>query len=553
MLPTGLMRRVGSTMHNSQIDEFPFGISLICSNGYYPATGCNGSGDVYNSFLLNMVGRMVLGDNTAVAYSFNDIYAHNYVSDVVEAGTTGPAIYINSNGNSAEDGSSIYGLIGLCGIASSTYISMYMTQDIFPGQGYCFGHDATGYNNIGVATGEEGSGSLFIASGLPYQSSIGGGGYFSNSWRFSGRGDFSEYTNIATASGNFINVHTSNLYSPGLNITDVTHPVIPDGTTVTSVGGGGVTISNNLTGGGVQAGDQIRFTNPYYSDGGPCISMLPGLVANSSANGIVLSSNCTSPEMQISYSGPDASWNAFGVVYPMYYSLLYTGTQHLFTPIFSEGLQLGNGNQLYAGQDRILDMGYAPPNPAAQPWHLWGDTRLNIQPVPGGPAEWLNTPIFTTTLTANIAAGATSVGVAACPSPTSPSIVVGTPVVDLTGTSSNGIVLSHDLNLYASCSGGVLHLQYGSANSGSNGDTIQFMQWRPSGRVATDPWGYGEPLGITDVATLLANVPCVGAAVALSTVYNGQSVAAAGYNAAVGPTGGTVRLVFCDGTSWTYH
>jgi hypothetical protein len=59
---------------------------------------------------------------------------------------------------------------------------------------------------------------------------------------------------------------------------------------------------------------------------------------------------------------------------------------------------------------------------------------------------------------------------------------------------------------------------------------------------------------VTDVATLNANSPCNGNHVGLGTVNNGQTAAAAGYNAPVGSTtGSTVRLVFCDGTSWTYH
>ena len=75
----------------------------------------------------------------------------------------------------------------------------------------------------------------------------------------------------------------------------------------------------------------------------------------------------------------------------------------------------------------------------------------------------------------------------------------------------------------------------------------------PQPYVANDVVGTSWPVG---TLTYIANLaPCAGdASIGLGVVADGQTAGAAGYNTAIGAGGGgTRRLVFCDGTSWTYH
>ena len=225
------------------------------------------------------------------------------------------------------------------------------------------------------------------------------------------------------------------------------------------------------------------------------------------------------------------------------------GSQMLFPP----GIQLGNGAQDATGKYRMLDGGIGTPYLTPR---LWGDTRLQQNPVPGGYAEWTNTEVATTTLTAAVAAGDTVVHVSSCPP------AIRTPTYTWIIAQSNitvpaGVNLDQGLNYMTSCSSTTLTLAGGSAKAVANGATLQFLQWMPAGHVANDQWGYSYPVGtMTDIATLIANSPCLADAnIGLAVVSNGQTAAAAGYNAAVssGSTGSTRRLVFCDGTGWTYH
>jgi hypothetical protein len=77
--------------------------------------------------------------------------------------------------------------------------------------------------------------------------------------------------------------------------------------------------------------------------------------------------------------------------------------------------------------------------------------------------------------------------------------------------------------------------------------------FKPFGQIAHDAAGTSWPVGtLTYIANLAS---CAGdASIGLGVVADGQTVGAAGYNAAIGAGGGiTRRLVFCDGVSWTYH
>jgi hypothetical protein len=77
--------------------------------------------------------------------------------------------------------------------------------------------------------------------------------------------------------------------------------------------------------------------------------------------------------------------------------------------------------------------------------------------------------------------------------------------------------------------------------------------FKPFAQIAHDAAGTSWPVG---TLTYIANLaPCAGdGSIGLGVVADGQTAVAAGYNAAIGAGGGsTRRLVFCDGTSWTYH
>jgi hypothetical protein len=544
-LPAAVIRRDQARLIDSAVSEFVVGLRMDCHSDMQPLGGCNDSFDERNTYSANNIGRLVRGNNAGVSTSIGNTYGANTYADIVEAASIG-STYISESNNSQDSGSSAYGtLVGCGGQNFSVLIGMYLSGQA---AGPCMGVDAQGNENIGVPANSWAQPSeLFLGSiyGLGTISA----GTMGGPWAFGGGDIYPTITNTTTTSGNVINVQTSPVLYPGMLISDITHPnAIPAGTTVTEIGGTSVRLSHNVTGGGVQAGDTIYFTNTA-SRGGPCVNIIPGVNATG-ANGMLFDNGCAHGGLGIAYAGSIGGWSMNTILWPDDNYVGYNGDD-LRLPVFHNGLQMGNGSGNYWGQERNLDSGASPPYNS---WHLQGDTRINQKPVPGGNLAWTNIQLFATSLSANIAAGATSVTVASCPT-----LPAGTPVIDETGVSKNfgQTQLSQPLGTMNTCAGTTLTLQAGAANAGNNGDTIQFLGFRAAGTISNDPYGFNWPVATnTDIATLLTYSPCGGvSSLGLGVVYNGPTAAVAGYNAPVsaGQTGGTVRLVFCDATSWTYH
>jgi hypothetical protein len=215
---------------------------------------------------------------------------------------------------------------------------------------------------------------------------------------------------------------------------------------------------------------------------------------------------------------------------------------------FPVGVQLGNSSDDYPAQYRLLDSGTVAPSPTSG--RLLGDIRFNQHPVSGGSLAWTNinlqSGIF---LNANLAAGATTLTVTACPNPAPP---VGTSVAAASNTAAS---LDQVLGTFASCSGAALTLQAGSTFASANGTALQFLQWRPAAPIANDAGGTSWTLGNTMTLTpiTLASLPATCAPGTFAVINNG--VAAPVYNAAVGATTGTATdPVFCtNGNVWKYH
>ena len=452
--------------------------------------GCNSSVDERNIYEGNLVGRLTRGNVTGVSSSINNIYGSNHFADIAEFGTVG-STYMNEETVSVDNGTSADGVIGSCGIAASLFITPYVSGQ---SNGYCAANDIDG--NIGIGVGmnsNQQASALFI---MPYFGAISptiySGGLI-GTWNISGPGSYTDTVTTATASGNVIAYPTSNLYRSGQTITDLTHAVIPAGTTIAAVWSGNIKLSNNLTGGGVQVGDQIQI-----GGSGPCFNIIPGMAAQG-ANGFQFSSSCVNNEYAISFDGYTHAWTIAGVLYPLGDYLGYnTGA-----PVFRGGLQVGtNDGQDYFGQERLIDSGNVAPSGG-----LPGDVHLNNQTSSTRIMAWVNTSLFKIFLNADLAVGATSVAVYNCPPASTP---VGTPVVDTASdptTNNHVAVTAHVLGTYASCAGSVLTFQAGGATSaGTHDDTIQYSQWRPAAPVANDAGGTSWPVAVAVFASSLA--PC---------------------------------------------
>ena len=535
-VPAGMVRRVQAEMRDGKIMQFPFGLRMDCTTGATPPVGCNSSFDERNTIEGALVGRLTRGNVTGVSASISNIYARNYVIDIAEMGTIGSP-YFNDETVSVDNGTAGWAITGNCGIASPIFYSPYLSSGA--ASGYCLNPDADGF--IGIFSGtnvQEQSSGLFIGPFYGAMTPSVNAGNLYGIWTINGYGAYTDTVVTATASGNVIMYPTSGVYRTGNRITDLTNPVIPANTTITAMWSGHIQLSNNLTG-ALQVGDQVQI-NGY----GSSYNFVPGLAAQG-AYGLQLTTTGVNNEYSIQPNGYLNSWDALGVHYPLGNYLGYNSG----VPVFQGGLQVGS-SQNYTGQERVIDSGSSAPSGG-----LPGDIHLNNQQSVGSNLAWVNTSLFNNYLNADLAVGATSVAVYNCPPAT---VTAGTPVIDTVSPPSNHIaVVAHVLGTFASCSGGVLHFQSGATSAGTHDDTIQYTQWRQAGRIANDPYGYSFiPSGVIDVATLLANVPCSVYPYGLSIVYNGDTVAHAGYNAPmvdVGGAGATPRLVFCDGTSWTYH
>ena len=136
-----------------------------------------------------------------------------------------------------------------------------------------------------------------------------------------------------------------------------------------------------------------------------------------------------------------------------------------------------------------------------------------------------------------------------CPSPT-PAVGVPVTVADYPTFGAHTL-----LGSFASCAASVVQLQAPSINNVTiTNNNIRFLDVRQAGRIANDVNGTSwRPANATTIAGG-GLVACGSTTVGLGVVTDGQTAGAAGYNAAIGAGGGsTTRLVFCDGTSWTYH
>ena len=265
VIPEGVKRRVGGAMRDSVVSYWGVDLDLICHAGTTPLTGCNNAYDNHNFLTASLVGRLTRGDNTGVSLSVNDVYAHNKISDVVEAGTLG-STYISTGTNSEEEGSSLYGVLVLCETQNySNFIGTYLAgQD----KGPCMGLDTNGNTAIAVPASEVASPSeLFIGSIYGF-GNISAQSFFGN-WTFAAANSATMTTTATSPAGqNVISVPLDKVFYRGIAITDLTNSVIPANTTVTDFTTAGAVISNNLTG-PVQVGDKIQFINTE-SRGGPC-------------------------------------------------------------------------------------------------------------------------------------------------------------------------------------------------------------------------------------------------------------------------------------------
>ena len=262
-----------------------------------------------------------------------------------------------------------------------------------------------------------------------------------------------------------------------------------------------------------------------------------------------MSVNCLSG-ITLGYNGTLGTWNFAGVEgFNMFLtSYDYLGYHGGANVVFPGGLEVSNGQNSY-GQERMIDSGAAADT---RPTAIRGNVRFNNNPNSGGAMAWAETVIATSSLGANVVAGTTtSVAVSPCPSPAP---AVGDLVTDEVPV--NGVLYTNVLlGTFASCSAGTLTFQAAASNNGSNGDEIFFLEARAAAPISNDAGGYTWPVGRpADVASLLASLPCDGSHIGTGVVSNGQAAGTAGYNAAVtSTTGSATRLVFCDGTSWTYH
>ena len=353
-IPVGVKRRVEGSMLESSISGFGIGLDMICdAGGTTPPTGCNSSFDEHNDIGTNLIGRLTRGDTTGVATSIANIYGGNTISDIVEAGSIG-STYVSEEANSQDAGTSIYGVLVGCGSQNySNFIGTYLSgQD----HGPCMGLDAQGNVNIGVPADDTGAPSELFLGSVYGLGNIANGSFNAPTWSFAGPGAYTVTTVSATASGTVIAVPTTGIVYPGITITDITNAVIPANTTVTQVLPNSLTISAALTGGGIQIGDTIQFSNR----GAPCVTINSGLV--SGASGMLFDTGCAANGVSIAFDKYRDSWNFGDQIMP---TSGYTG-YNTAVPVYPGGLQLGNGRDDYIGMERQLDSGLSPPTDAGQ-------------------------------------------------------------------------------------------------------------------------------------------------------------------------------------------
>ena len=491
-IPIGIHRRAGSSTQNDDIAYFGFGLKLSCGGFTHPQIGCDDASDQHDTYEYAIVGRLTLGDNTSGSVAINNVGANSAFADVVEAGSIG-SVYIGETDVSEDNGSALYGILFLCGTQNfGSFISSYLSgqdRDV-PGTlpaGYmrgCLGNDAQGNPNIGVGAGDGQMSGLNISPlyGTPMPAISAGGLY--GTWGFSGGAAASLTTTAATAAGtNIINVPVTNpTIVAGMHIRDFTTPAaIPDNTVITQVGTSALQISNNITGTGVQAGDQLAIDG--YGQN-PFMNFALGM--ESGIGGITMGAG--GPEwFRFTMNGLLNSWGFGTYGFDLlrlgtnsYAGYAYQGGSNI---IFPNGFELGHG---YAtGSERHISSNTSPPTDDVTT-ELPGNIVFNDAPTPTAAFAWIDTASSLHLTSSAIVKGTTtSFSADGCPDP---STTVGTAIIDMTGKTgaANGINVQQPVGNYASCTGTgpyTITLQAPALNDVPSGHYVSLTQWRAVGTI----------------------------------------------------------------------
>jgi hypothetical protein len=177
IVPAAVKMFVATVLRNNYLATFGFGLEMECS--YWSATvhaGCNASLSEGNTFVFDIVGRVVMGDNAGASTSIANIYSYNSFADIVEGGAVG-STYFSENANSQEASTALYSIVGECvNSNSSSFFGGYAPTN----GGYCLN------GQFGAPT--TGGTVMFIAGqvGQPYGTPTLYNGGFHNHWYFSG-------------------------------------------------------------------------------------------------------------------------------------------------------------------------------------------------------------------------------------------------------------------------------------------------------------------------------------------------------------------------------
>ena len=174
ILPAGLKMFVQTNLHTNYFSGFAWGLEMECSSWGSVQGGCNGSLAEGNIFYGNMIGRLVLGNNSGASASIMNVYAQQTVADIAEFGSVG-SNYFADNANSEEDHTALYGIIGICGTGNnSSFFGGYAPTE----GGYCA-------NGIGVSTSPGGEVVFWNPiAGVPVGAPTSFSGEFHNKWFF---------------------------------------------------------------------------------------------------------------------------------------------------------------------------------------------------------------------------------------------------------------------------------------------------------------------------------------------------------------------------------
>ena len=541
-VPVGVLKRTQGDTHNNTVNYFGFGLRGDCDPGMTPGTGCNASLDERNTFANNLVGRLMRGGNAGVSTALINVFAYNSIVDEAELGTIG-STYISEEYNSFEDGSSWNSFVGLCGTQNySTIYGAYVTN--IEG-GYCLGIDTDGWPSLVIPPQRQNPGSMLFIGGI-YGSpspSIGPSSQMAGNWRFLGEADYSIPATAATTSGNFITLANVPSITAAMTVTDTTNPsVIPANTTVAISASGGVTLSNNVTGSGVQSGDMINFARGY---GNACTRISAGL--DNSTAGLAVSLDCVN-FTALAYDGYVNAWDLGQLRMPYGQFAPYAGYNVPSNPlVLAGGLLLGDSDGGIVGIERLIDMGDQAPSYAA--WHAPGDIRFAVGvgsgvPAAGGNLAWSNVLLSRNLVSADAPLGSTTITIDACPSYPVGTAVIGEHAGSVPGVSD----APKGLGTMASCVGTDLELQAPSLAPVVNGEILDFVAWYPAAPIANDPAGTSWPLGKPTAIASLA--PCTEKTIGFGVVKNGATAKAD--DDEVGKEGSSVRPVFCNGKKWTY-